>query len=143
MKAAMKEKKAGRTKLDVIRLARSAIQNKEIELGRKPSDEEVLDILAREVRMRKESLPAYEKSGRGELVAKLKEEIAILMGYLPEQLSEADIEKLVREVIAQIGASGPRDLGRVMKETIPKVRGRAEGKTVNQVARRLLDEIQT
>lgn len=137
----MKEKTAGRTRLNVIRMARAAIQNKEIEVGHELPDEEVLEIIAREVRMRSESLPTYEKSGRKELVAQLREEIAILGGYLPEQLSVADIEELVRESIARLGASGPRDLGRVMKETIPKTKGRAGGKMVNQVVRRLLEEL--
>lgn len=142
MKAAMREKAAGKTKLAVIRMVRSAIQNKEIELGHKLSDEEVLSILAREVRMRKESLPTYERSGREDLVAKLREEIGILRDYLPAQLSEADIEELVRKIMDQIGALGPRDLGRVMKEVMPQVRGRAEGKMVNEVVRRLLEELQ-
>ena len=141
MRAAMKEKTAGKLRLAVIRMVRSAIQNKEIELGHNLSDEEVLDIIAREVKMRKEALPTYEMSGRQELVTKLKEEIDILAAYLPEQLLEADIEGLVREAMARLGASGPRDLGKVMKEVIPAVRARADGKVVNQVVRRLLDEL--
>ena len=141
MRAAMKEKTAGKLRLAVIRMVRSAIQNKEIELGHNLSDEEVLDIIAREVKMRKEALPTYEMSGRQELVTKLKEEIDILAAYLPEQLLEADIEGLVREAMARLGASGPRDLGKVMKEVIPAVRARADGKVVNQVVRRLLNEL--
>jgi uncharacterized protein YqeY len=142
MKTAMKEKAAGKTRLAVIRMVRSAIKNREIELGREISDPEVLEVLSREVKMRRESLPDYEKSGREELVAKLKEEIDVLMAYLPEQLSEADIEALVREAIVQTDASGPGDLGKVMKAVIPKTKGKAEGKVVNQIVRRLLEELQ-
>ncbi|HHY36837.1 MAG TPA: GatB/YqeY domain-containing protein [Firmicutes bacterium] len=142
MKTAMKEKEAGKTRLAVIRMARSAIKNREIELGRELSDPEVLEVLAREVKMRRDALPDYERSGREELVAKLKEEIAVLLAYLPEQLSEGEIEALAREVIAQINASGPKDLGRVMKEVMPRIRGRAEGKVVNTIVRRLLEELQ-
>lgn len=136
MKAAMKEREAGKTRLAVIRMVRSAIKNREIELGRELADPEVLEVLTREVKIRRESLPDYERSGREELVAQLKEEIAVLMAYLPEQLSEAEIEALVREAIAQTAASGPRDLGKVMKEVMPKTKGRAEGKVVNQIVRR-------
>lgn len=142
MKTAMKEKAAGKTRLAVIRMARSAIKNREIELGREISDPEVLEVLTREVKMRRESLPDYERSGREELVAKLKEEIDVLMAYLPEQLSEADIEAMVREAIVKTDASGPGDLGKVMKAVIPKTKGKAEGKVVNQIVRRLLEELQ-
>ena len=75
-------------------------------------------------------------------MAKLREEIGILRDYLPAQLSEADIEELVRKIMDQIGALGPRDLGRVMKEVMPQVRGRAEGKMVNEVVCRLLEALQ-
>lgn len=142
MKTAMKEKAAGKTRLAVIRMVRSAIKNREIELGREISDPEVLEVLSREVKMRRESLPDYERSGREELVAKLKEEIDVLMAYLPEQLSEADIEAMVREAIVKTDASGPGDLGKVMKAVIPKTKGKAEGKVVNQIVRRLLEELQ-
>lgn len=142
MKTAMKEKEAGKARLSVIRMARAAIKNKEIEVGHELSDEEVVEVLAREVKMRKESLPDYEKAGREDLSAKLKEEIEILTAYLPKQLSEEEIEALVQEAIVAVGATSPKDLGKVMRMVIPKTKGKADGKVVNQVACRLLEQLQ-
>ena len=88
-----------------------------------------------------ESLPDYERSGREELVAQLKEEIAVLMAYLLNNFPRQRLRP-GPEAIAQTAASGPRDLGKVMKEVMPKTKGRAEGKVVNQIVRRLLEELQ-
>jgi len=141
MKEAMKAKEAGKTRLAAIRMVRAAIKNKEIEIGHELAETEVLDIIAREVKLRKESLPDYERSGRGDLIAKLHEEIDVLSAYLPRQLSEKEIEVLVGEAITKVGAMSPKDLGKVMGVVIPKTKGRADGKLVNSVARRLLEQL--
>ena len=138
MKIAMKEKAAGKAKLSVIRMVRSAIKNKEIELGRELSEQETLEVIVREVKMRRDALPEYEKSGREELVAGLREEIEILSPYLPEQLTALEIEALVRKAICQVKATGLQDLGKVMGIVIPETKGKADGKLVNDMVRRLL-----
>jgi len=136
MKAALKNK--DKTKLGVIRMVRSAIKNAEIERGRPLEEGEVLDVLARELKQRKESLQEFEKAGRGELVEKVKAEIAVVETYLPAPLSEEELRELARQVIDEVGASSPADMGKVMKEIIPRVKGRADGKEVNRIVRELL-----
>lgn len=137
MKLALKNK--DKTKLSVIRMLRSAIKNAEIERGRPLEEEEVLDVLARELKQRKESLQEFEKAGRSELAEKAKAEIAVVQAYLPTPLSEEELRKLARQVIDEVGASTPADMGKVMKEIIPRVKGRADGKEVSRIVRELLN----
>lgn len=137
MKVALKNK--DKTKLSVIRMLRSAIKNAEIERGRPLEEEEVLDVLARELKQRKESLQEFEKAGRSELAEKAKAEIAVVQAYLPTPLSEEELRKLARQVIDEVGASTPADMGKVMKELIPRVKGRADGKEVSRIVRELLN----
>lgn len=137
MKLALKNK--DKTKLSVIRMVRSAIKNAEIERGRPLEEEEVLDVLARELKQRKESLQEFEKAGRSELAEKAKAEIAVVQAYLPTPLSEEELRKLARQVIDEVGASTPADMGKVMKEIIPRVKGRADGKEVSRIVRELLN----
>lgn len=136
MKAAMKNK--DKAKLGVIRMLRSAIKNMEIERGRPLVEDEVLDVLARELKQRKESLQEFEKAGRSELAEKVKAEIAVVETYLPAPLSQEELRELARQVIDEVGASTPADMGKVMKEIIPRVKGRADGKEVNRIVRQLL-----
>lgn len=136
MKAAMKNK--DKAKLGVIRMLRSAIKNMEIERGRPLEEDEVLDVLARELKQRKESLQEFEKAGRSELAEKVKAEIAVVETYLPAPVSQEELRELARQVIDEVGASTPADMGKVMKEIIPRVKGRADGKEVNRIVRQLL-----
>ncbi len=136
MKPALKNK--DKTKLSVIRMVRSAIKNAEIERGRPLEEGEVLDVLSRELKQRKESLQEFEKAGRTELVEKMKSEIAVVEAYLPAPLSEEELRELARQVIDEVGASSPADMGKVMKEIMPRVKGRADGKEVNRIVRELL-----
>ena len=138
MKEAMKAKEAGKLRLTVIRMVRASIKNAEINNKRDLNDEEVLEILAREVKQRRDALPEYEKANRQDMVDNLKEEIKILQEYLPEQLTEAEITQLVQEVIEQVGANSPRDMGKVMGTLMPKVKGKADGKLVNKIVKDLL-----
>jgi uncharacterized protein YqeY len=119
-------------------MAESAIYNAEKRDKRTLGDEEVAALIAREVKTRRESVEAFRGGGREDLVAKEEAEIAILATFLPEQMTEDEIEALVREAIAATGAAGPRDLGKVMGWLSPKTRGRADGKLVSQVANRAL-----
>jgi len=138
MKVAMKAKEEGKLRLSVIRLARAAIKNGEIDKKKEFGEAEVLEILAREVKMRRDSLPEFERAGRIEAVDKLNQEIEILMEYLPQQLSETEIRQIAGQVIAEVGAHGSKDLGKVMSVITPKMKGRADGKVVNQIVRELL-----
>lgn len=118
---------------DTLRMAESAIYNAEKRDRRTYGDDEVAGVLAREVKTRRESVEAFRKGGREDLASKEEAEIAILAGYLPEQLSEAEITALVGEAIAATGAAGPRDMGKVMGWLSPKTKGRADGRVVSQL----------
>ncbi|MEG3067455.1 MAG: GatB/YqeY domain-containing protein [Syntrophaceticus schinkii] len=138
MKKAMKAREAGKLRLSVIRMSRAALKNRAIELGHDLSEEEIIEVLAKEVRMRRDALPEYRRAGDPEKIAELESEIEILMEYLPQQLSKDEITQLATEVIVSVGADSERDLGKVMGVLMPKVKGRADGKLVNQVVRELL-----
>lgn len=138
MKAAMKEKESGKLRLSVIRMARSAIKNIEIDKKKELSDEEVIEVLAREVKQRRDAIEEYDKANRQDIVDTLQKEIAVLMPYLPEQLSEEEIRSLVKEVIAEVQPQSPKDMGKVMGKLMPKVKGKADGKLVNQIVKELM-----
>lgn len=138
MKVAMKAKGEGKVRLSVIRMARAAIKNAEIDKRTEFSDEQVIEVLAREVKMRRDSMEEFSKANRPDTVKALEEEISVLMEYLPQQLSEGEIRQLVQETIAAVGAQGPKDLGKVMGSITPKTKGRADGRLVNQIVRELL-----
>jgi uncharacterized protein len=125
---------------DTLRMAESAIYNAEKRDRREYSDDEVATVLGREVKTRRESVEAFRKGGREDLASKEEAEIAILAGFLPEQLSEAEISALVADAVAATGAAGPRDMGKVMGWLAPKTKGRADGRLVSQVASRALAE---
>jgi len=116
---------------DVLRMAQNAAYTIEKRDRRELTDDDYAAILAREVKTRRESVEAFRNGGRGDLAAKEEAEIAILSEYLPQQLSEAEIQALVDEGIAATGASSARDLGKVMGWLAPRTRGRADGKQVS------------
>ena len=136
LKTAMKNKDTVR--LSVIRLAKAAVMNLEIARGHQLNDEEVIEVLAKEVKQRNDSLVEFEKAGRKDLVENLQKEIQIVQEYLPAQLSEAEVRKLIEEVIAEVGATSKKDMNKVMPVLMPKVKGRADGKLVNQIVNSLL-----
>ncbi|MDR7867263.1 MAG: GatB/YqeY domain-containing protein [Sporomusaceae bacterium] len=140
MKQAMKDKEAGKLRLSVIRMVRASIKNVEIDRKKELGDEDVLDVLAKEVKMRRDSLEEFKKGNRPDLVAGLEQEIDILMGYLPQQLSDEEVRALVAEAVAQTGAAGPKEMGKVMSALMPKVKGRADGKTVNAMVKDALNK---
>jgi uncharacterized protein YqeY len=118
---------------DTLRMAENAIYNAEKRDRRTYSDDEVVAILAREVKTRGESVEAFRGAGREDLASKEEAEIAILQGFLPERLTDAEIADLVDEAIAATGASGARELGKVMGWLAPRTRGRADGKKVSEL----------
>jgi len=125
---------------DTLRMAESAIYNAEKRDRRPYSDDDVAAILGREIKTRRESVEAFRKGQREDLATKEEAEIAILTGFLPEQLSEAEIRGLVDEAVLATGAATPRDLGKVMGWLAPRTRGKADGRLVSGlVAARLAD----
>ena len=136
MRASAKAQDAVRR--DTLRLALSALHNEEVAKRRELSDEELLAVLGKQAKMRRESIEAFGKGGRDDLVAKEKAELAVLEAYLPQQLSREEIADLARAAIAETGAASPADQGKVMQKLMPQVRGKAEGKAVAEVVSGLL-----
>jgi len=135
-------KNAIRSKDDIrvscLRLLKASIKNKQVEKGRDLTDEEVMGLISSAIKKGKEAVEAFRQGNREDLAGKEESEIKIFQEYLPRQLAREEIETVVREVMTQLGASGPKDLGRVMKEAVARMAGRADGKTVNEIARNLL-----
>lgn len=136
MKQAMKSQ--NKFKLSTIRMIRSAVKNVEIDLKRTLNDDEVLDILSREIKQRKDALQEFEKANRVDLADNVKAEIDILSEYLPAQLSEEEIKAIVQGTIQETGTSSKSDMGKVMAALMPKVKGRADGKLVNAIVQQYL-----
>lgn len=136
MKEAMKNHEKDR--LAVIRMVRGAIRQQEIDGQKELGDEDVIAVLSKEVKMRKDSMEEFKKGGREDLVAKTQAEIDVLMPYLPAQLSEEEVRELVKAAVEQTGAATPKDMGKVMGVLMPKVKGRADGKMVNNIVRSFL-----
>jgi uncharacterized protein YqeY len=136
LKRAMKEQ--NKKMVSVIRLARAAILNAEKEKLHLLDDQEVIEVLAKEVKQRRDAILEYKKANRQDTVAELESEIDILMGYMPKQLSEDEITELVSQTVFEVGAQNMNDMGRVMKALMPKVKGRADGQLVNKIVRQQL-----
>lgn len=131
-------KSRDRTRLSIVRLLISAIKNREIDLKRDLRDEEVLQVISSMIRQGRESIEQFKLGNRQDLVDKEEEELSILSSFLPPQLSQGEVLDIVKELIKNTGASGMKDMGMVMKETISKVAGRAEGKMVSNIVREIL-----
>ena len=121
-----------------IRMAIWAIKNAEIEKGATLSDADVLTIIGKEAKQRRESIAEFEKADRRDLAEKERAELEILQSYLPAQVSRDEIAEAAREVIAEVGAGGPGDKGKVMPVLIGRLAGRAEGREINEVVTQLL-----
>lgn len=139
MKSAMKAKEKGKTRLSVIRMVRAAIKNQEIDSGRELNDDDVIQVLSREVKMRRESLVDFQKADRPEAVKDLENEIEILMEYLPEQMTEEEIIALVKKTIEEVGAQNPKEMGKVMGKLVPLTKGKADGKLVSEIVKKALN----
>ena len=123
---------------DVLRYTLAALHNAEIEARGELDDEGIVDVLTKEAKKRRESIEEFRKAGREDRAQTEEAELAVLTAYLPEQLSREDVEREARAVIAETGASGPTDLGKVMPVLMQRLRGRADGRTANEVVRALL-----
>ena len=138
MKTAMKAKEEGRLALGVIRMARAHIRQAEIDDGHADfDDDQVLAVLRKEVKQRKETLAEIKDSGRDDLVAETEAEITVLKKYLPPEMSEEAIRKVVTDVIAEL-EPGQKTMGSVMKAVMAKLKGQADGKVINRIVREVL-----
>jgi uncharacterized protein len=136
LKAAMKDKDT--LKLSVVRMLKSAIKYREIELMKSLDDAGVQGVIASEIKRRRDSVEQYRQGAREDLASKEEAEIAVLQAYQPAQLSPEELAKLVDAAIARAGAQGPKDMGKVMKELLPEVQGKAEGKAVSELVKQKL-----
>ena len=118
---------------DVIRYVRSEIRNQEIRVQEDLDDDGVVQVLSRQAQQRRESIEAFAEGNRADLVEKEQAELAIIMEYLPQQMTRDDIAELVQQVVDDVGATGPGDMGKVMSQIMPQVRGRAEGGEVSSI----------
>ena len=136
LKEAMKEKEV--LKKNVVQMIRAAIlqveKDKQIELN----DDQILEIIAKEAKKRKESLADYEKSGRKDLINQVKEEIEIINKYLPEQMEKEEIEKIVKEIVEETGATTIKDMGKVMRIAKERIGTRADGKDISDAVKKIL-----
>jgi len=121
-----------------IRLVRAAITNAEIEQGEDLGEDEVLAIIAKQAKQRRESVAEFAKGGRQDLVDQEEEELQILLSYLPAQMSRDEIEVAARQVIAEVGATSMAQMGEVMRQLMSQLKGKADGSLVNQVVREIL-----
>jgi len=136
MKQAMKA--GDKLRLSTIRMIRSALKNKEIELRKKLEDEEIAKVIQAMVRKGEESVEQFQAGGRTDLVDKEKKEIEILKSFLPQPLSQEEILKIIDQSIQETQASSPKDIGKVMKSVMPKIGGKADGKLINQLVKERL-----
>jgi uncharacterized protein YqeY len=136
MKLALKSK--DELTLSTVRLLLSSVSYAQIEKGGQLTDDEVLQVLSREAKKRKESIEAAERAGRADVAEREKAELQIINKYLPEQLSEAEVEAMAREIAAEVGAVDIKDRGKVMGPLMQRIRGRADGKLASQVVERIL-----
>ena len=137
MKETMKSK--DKLTLSVIRMVKASMQNEAIKLGKPQlTEDEELSVLSREFKQRNDSLHEFKDAGREDLVEKVEQEIKILQKYMPKQLSDDELETLVKEVIQAVGAESKRDMGKVMGALMPKVKGKADGSKVNQLVTKYL-----
>ena len=133
LKIAMKEKDVVRK--NTVQMVRSAVLQFEKDNKTELSDEGVIEVIAKELKRRRDVLPEYEKSGREDLIADINREIEILLAYLPKQLSKEELEVIVAEAIAEVGATSMKDMGKIMAAVMPKTKGRADGKMINEIVK--------
>lgn len=135
-------KEKNEAKVSVLRMLQAAIKNKEIEIKKREglSDEEIQQVVVSEVKKRNDSIESYKAGGRDELVEKEKKEIEVLKNYMPEQVSEEEITKIVEKAISDIGASSPQDMGKVMGKAMEVLKGKADGNVVSKIVKEKLSK---
>ena len=138
LKSAMKEKNTN--KKNAVQMVRTAILQIEKDKGIEVTDEQIIDIIAKEVKKRKDSLADFEKANRQDLIDQINEEIEVLEGYLPKQLTDEELEEIVSKIVTEVGATNIKDMGKVMKEAKAQIGARADGKRINEMVKKILDK---
>ncbi len=133
LKEAMKEKDIIRK--NTVQMIRSSVLQVEKDNKTELDDEGIIDVIAKELKRRRDVLPEYEKSGRDDLIADINREIEILLAYLPKQLSKEELEEIVTRAMDEIGATSMKDMGRIMGVVMPQTKGRADGKMINEIVK--------
>ncbi len=128
-------------RVNTLRMIIAAIKNYEVEKMKQASDDDVMVVLTKEAKRRKEAIEEYEKYGRSDLAEKEKRELEIIESYLPKQLTEEEIREIVMKTIEEVGATSIRDLGKVMGAVMLKLKGKADGKLVNNIVREMLESL--
>ena len=136
MKTAMKEKDTIRK--NAVQMVRSAVLQVEKDNHITLDDDGIIEVVAKEVKKRKDSLTVYEQSGRQDLIDDLNSEINVLLAYLPTQLTEAEVEQIVSKAITDTNATSAKDMGKIMQVVMPQIKGRSDGKVVNQIVKKFL-----
>lgn len=136
LKSSMKNKDT--IKKSVVTLIRAAIKQHEVDNRVELADDAIIDIISKQLKQRKDSLAEFEKANRDDLVEETKSEIQVLEGYLPQQLSEEELEKIVIETIAEVGATSMKDMGKIMATIKPETAGRADGRKINELVKKNL-----
>jgi uncharacterized protein YqeY len=132
-------KASERAKVSVLRMVKAAAKNKQIEKGRELTDEEIISVLSSMVKQGRDSIEQFTKAGRMDLARNEEQEVAILESYLPQQLSDDELERIISDAIREASARTPQDMGKVMRILMPRVKGVADGKYVNQRVKELLE----
>ena len=138
LKSAMKKKNTN--KKNAVQMVRTAILQIEKDKGIEVTDEQIIDIIAKEVKKRKDSLADFEKANRQDLIDQINEEIEVLEGYLPKQLTDEELEEIVSKIVTEVGATNIKDMGKVMKEAKAQIGARADGKRINEMVKKILDK---
>ncbi len=125
-------------KRSALRLIKASVQSEEKSRGKELGDDDVVQVLTREAKRRRESITAFRDGNRPDLVEKEEAELAIIAKYLPQQLTEEEVREIAQSVIEEVGASGPGERGKVMGKLMPQVKGKADGKMVNEIVGELL-----
>lgn len=136
LKLSLKEKDL--IKRNTVQSIRAAILQFEKDNRTELDDDGIVDVIAKELKKRKDVLPDYEKSGRQDLIDQLNREIEIVMGYLPSQLSEDELDEIIKKAVESTGASTMKDMGKIMAAVMPQIKGRADGRAVNALAKKYL-----
>ncbi|MFO8010995.1 MAG: GatB/YqeY domain-containing protein [Dehalococcoidia bacterium] len=139
LKAAMRS--GDKSRIATLRMIKAAVKNAEIAKGKPLDDADVIEVLNKEAKKHRESISEFTRADRRGAVEKEEEGLAIVLEYLPEQMTREEVENAARAVIEEVGARGPKDKGKVMSALMPRVKGKAEGQMVNQVVSNLLESI--
>ena len=137
-KEAMKAR--DKLRLSCLRMLKASIKNKQVEKGDELTDDEVQALITSAIKKGKEAAEEFRKGGRADLAQKEEKEVQFLLEYLPAQLSPSEIENIIKEIIAELSITSPKDLGKIMKVAMARMAGQAQGKEVNLIARKLLQE---